>query len=244
MVIPIVFFGSIHLAVAQPRAPLKPSPDLFAADIGRLIGELEAAKASETQLNSARALYIHAKADGLSADLSPTMQLFIQASTNHDQAAATELLGKMSPFELGEAAYVSRNYGMAQKYWLPLAQSGDVAAQLNVGLMYSNGANGATQSDSETFKWYRLAATQGSEVAQENLAVLFQEGRGVTENPKQVFVWLSLAAEQAVSDGHNATSISLINRRDKFAQQLSPEDRDQALKLVTQCSASQYKDCE
>jgi hypothetical protein len=69
----------------------------------------------------------------------------------------------------------------------------------------------------------------------------YAEGRGISKNPIQEFVWLSLAAQQAVKDVHNATSVSLIKRRDKFAQELNSEALDQPLKLVGQCSASQYK---
>lgn len=231
-------------AAAEQRSALKPSPDLFAADIDKLIADLKAAKASEDQLNAAQAMYDSAKAIGLAADLSPTMQSFIQASASHDAGTAKDLLEKMGPFELGEAAYVVHNYASAQKYWLEPAQAGNVGAQINIGLMYSSGSFGATQSDGEAFKWYRLASIQGNEVAQENLAVLYEEGRGVPKNLTQAYVWLSLAAQQAVNDGHRATSVALIKHRDKFAQELDAAALDRALKLVSQCQASQYKTCE
>jgi len=52
-------------AVAQQRSALKPSPDLFAADIDKLIEDLKAAKASKNQLSSAEVIYNSAKAAGL-----------------------------------------------------------------------------------------------------------------------------------------------------------------------------------
>lgn len=240
----LILVFAVTAAMAETRSPLKPSPELMAADVTRLIEDLKAAKATDQQLAGAEALYNHMQATGLASELSPAMLSFIQATSAHDAATAKDLLAKMTPFELGEAAYILHNYGMAQKYWLPLAQAGDAQAEANVGLMYSGGNNGATQSDAESFKWYRLAALAGNEVAQENLATLNAEGRGVAKSPAQSYVWLSVAAAQAVKDGHTATSKSVVQQRDKLAAQLDSDALDHALSLAGRCSESQYKDCE
>ena len=41
------------------------------------------------------------------------------------------------------------------------AQNGDVAAQFDLGLMYSNG-NGVPKDSSEAVKWFRKAAEHGN----------------------------------------------------------------------------------
>ncbi len=43
------------------------------------------------------------------------------------------------PFEDGEAAYERKNYATALKFWRPLAEQGDFAAQTNLGFMYTDG---------------------------------------------------------------------------------------------------------
>lgn len=244
IVLTFAFVAAAGPAMAQTRSALKPSPELFAADMYRLIQGLKAEGANERAVASAEAMYSHARETGLAGELSPDMQSFIQAQSTRDAETGKSLLEKMSPFDLGVAAYVLHNYSLAQKYWLALAQAGDVAAQVDVGLMYSNGQNGATQSDAETFKWYRQAATHGNEVAQENVATLYSEGRGVSKSPTQAYMWLSLAARQAVDDGHTASSVSLVRQRDKLAANLDPQVVDQALALAGRCAESQYRDCE
>lgn len=68
-------------------------------------------------------------------------------------------------FQQGLESANKGDYQTAFKLWLPLAELGDVAAQYNLGLMYSNG-KGIKQDDAEAVKWYhRKAAEQGNAAA-------------------------------------------------------------------------------
>ncbi len=53
-------------------------------------------------------------------------------------------------FQAGGAA----DYATALEEWLPLAEQGDAAAQISLGVMYNNGL-GVTQDYAVAIKWYR-----------------------------------------------------------------------------------------
>jgi len=81
-------------------------------------------------------------------------------------------------FYEGVPAYDRRDYSVALREWLPLAEQGDISAQYNLGLMYEYG-RGVVQDYAEAAKWYMKAAEQGDASAQENLGIMYHKGRGV-----------------------------------------------------------------
>jgi uncharacterized protein len=99
----------------------------------------------------------------------------------------------MSTFEQGEAAYEVRDYDTALNIFMPLAESGDIKAQMSVAGMYSTGC-GVRQNFTEAAKWYRIAAEQGDSVAQNNLAVML-----FYDDPEEAIKWLFVTAEKGVS---------------------------------------------
>ena len=106
-------------------------------------------------------------------------------------------------FDKGLAAYEAGDYGAAVKEWKPLAEQGNVAAQYNLGIMYSNG-QGVIQDYKEAVKWYKLAAEQGHTNAQYNLAVMYDDGQGVLQDDREAIKWYKLAAEQGDAKSQNA----------------------------------------
>ena len=74
-----------------------------------------------------------------------------------------------------------------------LAEQGDVTAQYNLGVHYSNG-DGVQQDDAEAARWYRLAAEQGDADAQYSLGFMYATGDGVPENDAEAVKWYRLAA--------------------------------------------------
>ena len=88
------------------------------------------------------------------------------------------------PFEDGVAAYDQGRYGAALSLWLPLADEGHVAAQLNVGVLYEKGL-GTPRDYAEAARWYLKAAQQGDAEAQFNIGVLYETGTGVSEDIEQ-----------------------------------------------------------
>ena len=84
-------------------------------------------------------------------------------------------------FEEGVEAYQNNNYQQAFAIFLPLAQAGNVDAQLSVGTMYDRG-QGVEQDSQEALKWYKLAADQGDNIAKSLLKTMFSSTEGATEN--------------------------------------------------------------
>ena len=78
-----------------------------------------------------------------------------------------------------------------------LAESGDVDAQLNLGVMYDTG-QGAPLDHREAARWYRLAAEQGDADAQFSLGVMYDKGRSVPQNYVEAHKRFNLAAAQGL----------------------------------------------
>jgi len=81
------------------------------------------------------------------------LTFFIASSGAHAQTQGNEL-------QEGLRAYAQRNYAGALRYWGPLAQRGDAAAQYNIGRLYARG-EGVPRDYPEAYKWFTLAAAGG-----------------------------------------------------------------------------------
>jgi hypothetical protein len=77
----------------------------------------------------------------------------------------------MLTYEQGNEIYDMGDYQRAFNIFFPLAESGDVRAQISVASMYLSGM-GIPQSLTEAMKWYRPAANQGHPLAQYSLAII------------------------------------------------------------------------
>lgn len=108
------------------------------------------------------------------------------------------------PFEDGLAAAKSGDHKRAFALWLPAAQQGHAAAQLNIGLMHENG-RGAARSYAKAAAWYHKAAVQGLARAQVRLGLMYNYGRGVPKDYAKAIEWYRMAAVQ----GHARAQSSL-----------------------------------
>ena len=68
------------------------------------------------------------------------------------------------------------------------AEQGDITAQFNLAMMYSNG-KGVNKNHPEAFKWCKKAAEQGYVDAQALLALIYRFGSGVEMNNTESLVW-------------------------------------------------------
>mgnify|MGYP002626309735 CR=1 FL=1 len=77
------------------------------------------------------------------------------------------------------------------------AQDGDAEAQFNMGRVYDYGESltGIPNDYAEAFKWYRLAAEQNYHLAQHNLALMYDHGKGTKQNKSEAVRWWTKAAE-------------------------------------------------
>ena len=75
------------------------------------------------------------------------------------------------------------------------AESGDAAAQDNLGFCYAGG-KGVKMDRVEAVKWFRKAAEQGLAHAQKNLGICYFKGAGVEKDTREAAIWFHKAAEQ------------------------------------------------
>jgi TPR repeat protein len=101
------------------------------------------------------------------------------------------------PLEDADTAYQRGDYTAAIESLLPLAEQGDLRAQLNLGTMnYSR----AQPDYEEAAKWFRMAAAQGDIQAERYLGYMYSHGQGVARDDKEAVKWYGRAAEQGDAD--------------------------------------------
>jgi clan AA aspartic protease (TIGR02281 family) len=76
--------------------------------------------------------------------------------------------------------------------------------------MYYKG-DGVPQNYAEALKWFRLAATQGQALAQNNLGVMYYIGEGVPQNYAEALKWFRLAATQGQAFAQNNLGLMYEN---------------------------------
>ncbi len=94
-------------------------------------------------------------------------------------------------FAAGMKAYKSGDYATALHEWRPIAEAGGAYTQWNLDFMNASGEGIKT-----AFKWYQLAAGQGTANGQLRLGNMFYRGDGVAQDYNAAFKWYELAAEQ------------------------------------------------
>lgn len=99
----------------------------------------------------------------------------------------------------GVAAYRKGSFSVALKELTPLAEQGEMKAQLLLGDMYS-GVRGVPQDHAKAAFWYRKAADQGSAPAQTSLGVMYEKGIGVKQDDKEAVSLFLKAAEQGFAE--------------------------------------------
>jgi uncharacterized protein len=168
-------------------------------------------------------------------------------------------------------AYQKGDYATAVSLFQPLAEDGDAAAQVDLGLMYNNG-QGVTRDYEQAVKWYRLAAEQGNADGQVALGTMYDNGHGVAQDDKEAVKWYRLAAQQGVVVAQYNLGVMHKNgrgvpqdtkraymwfnfaaakgqegaseKRDEAAEKLTPAEIAQAGELARKCEESGFKNCD
>lgn len=96
------------------------------------------------------------------------------------------------PFADAVAALDRREYAIAFLLLRPLAENGNVEAQIDLANMYFDG-NGVPLDYNEAVKWYARAADKGSVDAQVALGFLYEYGDAVPQDYVQAYKWFELA---------------------------------------------------
>ena len=97
--------------------------------------------------------------------------------------------------QAGLDAYQRGDYPAALKEFIPLANKGDAAAQLHLGMMNEMG-QGVPRNYKKAVMRYRQAAEQGNAEAQYRLGEMYGHGRGVPQNGKLAAEWYKKSSAQ------------------------------------------------
>ena len=73
-------------------------------------------------------------------------------------------LPEETDFEVGVEAWGRGDYERALQEFQPLAEQGHAHAQVNLGIIYSQG-RGVPKDSVQAYRWYTLAAGQGDDLA-------------------------------------------------------------------------------
>ena len=95
------------------------------------------------------------------------------------------------------------DYAAAEATWLPLAQRGEVAAQVFLGHL-------ETMRDRHQAAaiWYRRAAAKGNGEAQVLLATQYLRGQGVPRDLVRAYAWYDLAATGGLTNAGRARDMA------------------------------------
>jgi TPR repeat protein len=93
---------------------------------------------------------------------------------------------------------------------LTRADSGDAAAQFEMGRAYEDG-KGVPQDDDRAAEWFRKSAEQGNAQAQNSMGVMYAQGRGVQGDREEAIRWYRKAAKQGLLEATYNIAISYYN---------------------------------
>ena len=83
-------------------------------------------------------------------------------------------------------------------------------------------------------RWYRLAADQGDARAQSNLAIMYENGKGVPQDYVQTYMWFKLAASR-MAGGHRQHAVHGL---DRAAGLMNPSQIAEAQRLAREWDAA------
>lgn len=132
------------------------------------------------------------------------------------------------PLEDADAAYQRGDYATALELLRPLADHGDVHAQVGLGAMYLRGV-GVSQDDTKAAWFFREAAEQGDASAEANVGAMYARGRGVPQDYVKAYMWFTLAA---VHYQPGAERMAALQNRNLVATQLTPMQIAEAQRLA------------
>ncbi|MGH8218072.1 MAG: caspase family protein [Steroidobacteraceae bacterium] len=138
----------------------------------------------------------------------------------------------------------------ALRIWLATAQSGDAAAENNVGEIYERGV-GSSPDYAAAALWYGKAAKQGYSRALLNLGMLYEQGLGVEKDPVKALNFYRMAAGipqnsvvwESAARGEADALRAQLKEKDGEIDALEKQVNDVARKLSAESrAASAYRE--
>jgi hypothetical protein len=140
----------------------------------------------------------------------------------------------LADYEAGAKAYQEGKFAIAFEEWLPLAQQGNLRAQLLLGFLHRDG-EGVAKDFKEAMKWFLKAATQGNALAQSNLSNMYQNGLGVLQDFVIAHMWSNIAGANGSKSG---AAIRVGLEKKMTSVQIA-----EAQRLARVCMVMNYKGC-
>ena len=177
-------------------------------------------------------------------------------------------------YENAVAALGRRDFTLAAQLFRPLAEQGDLQAQVSLGRMY-HGGHGVPQDYQEALKWFRKAAEQDDAQAQSMLGGMYASGLGSPQDYQEAVKWYRRAAQQGNINAQNslgriyahgkkgvpqdfvrahmwydvaaATGMSSDGtraHRDGVASQMTTGQIEMAQEMARRCRDTNFKECD
>lgn len=131
----------------------------------------------------------------------------------------------------GVEAYRNGDFQTALQEFRDGAQTGDMRAQYNLGVMLLKGA-GVARDAQAALDWYRRSAEQGYAAAQHGLGVMYYRGDGVAEDHAEAAKWFVKAAEQDFAQAQLNLGVMYFTGRGV------PKDGAEVVKWITLAAAT------
>jgi len=131
----------------------------------------------------------------------------------------------LRPAQLSTAyeAFAAGDYAAAFAAYEAAAETGDAAAQNNLGILHEVGAGIPADTDAAE-SWYRRAAEQDLPMGQYNLGILYGTRPPKTRDSVRAYAWLSLAGEHGLAPAGAA--------RQAIAARMSASEIEEARQLA------------
>lgn len=120
--------------------------------------------------------------------------------------------GRRTPWAAARAAMAAQDYPAAMTYFKQAAARGNIAAEVNIGMLYANGL-GVPQDYAQAMSWYQQAAAQGNPRAEWSIGVLYARGLGVPQNAARALSWYLRAAAAGNHAAEYAVGLFYLNGR-------------------------------
>ena len=125
------------------------------------------------------------------------------------------------PYEDGVTAYDQGRFDAAYVLWKPLAEQGNSAAQLNLGVLFEKGL-GVAQDYAEAARWYMKAGERGDEEAQYNVALMYEKGTGLSRDLDKARYWYDKVLANTSADRESLATKR--HARERLANLSPPEE--------------------
>jgi TPR repeat protein len=121
-------------------------------------------------------------------------------------------------------------------YWVKqAAEQGDGLLQSVLGNIYYEGQGGVSKDVVEAMRWYKLSATQGNSIGQNDLAVMYKTGLSVKKDIAEAVRWYKLSAMQG--DPFGQFNLGILYEQGKEL----PKDEGQAARWYSLAATQDFK---